>query len=465
MGQDNLERHIRQSLINHETALDTDALWSSIEGVQSKSRLKRYLIAALLFLFSTAAIAYVAYNLSLDKTIADSGKVSNYQSNTSLEKSSSQNIKSNDQATNNKLLITPDTEVTVADNNKNLNAIESKGVFGNTSVANETAQSENNNAPTAQNDVLKSAEPVNLSNNRSLLNNNLSAGQLISKQSHTLLDNKNENSQLDIQKLESLRPMDLDRQLAESLPFIKKTECPTFGKKKNRIFAELYSSVDYVINNYDAAIEVQEYLGQRESTQSYQPSYRAGAQFKYLFDNGLYFKMGLEYAAARERFRHRTETITTEILPNQVIGIFVDMNGDTTITLGNAPVTTIETRNWRVKNSYRSIGIPINIGYQFDRGPWFYGLDAGIIYNLQFDFRGMLLSPSGEPVEADNYFKNNIGISFNTCLTAGYRSQENWSVLFKLNARTQSANINTDMNPVNQRYTMVGTGIGLEYEF
>ena len=165
-----------------------------------------------------------------------------------------------------------------------------------------------------------------------------------------------------------------------------KTECPSFGTKKSQLYVLGYTSIDYVSSSLNTSLENQAYLAARSNSQSYRPSGRAGIQLKWMHDKGFYIKAGLEYAQVREKFRHRTETTTTEILPNQLINIHIDMNGDTIRTYGNAPVTTIETKNWRVKNSYRSFDIPVFVGYQVEMGDWFYGLEAGVSYNLKFDF-------------------------------------------------------------------------------
>ena len=231
------------------------------------------------------------------------------------------------------------------------------------------------------------------------------------------------------------------------------------------MFVEAYSSVDYIMNSYATAQEYTDYLEEREASQAYRPSYRAGVQAKYLLDMGLFFRAGIEYSVAREKFRYRTETITTEILPNQIINIHIDMNGDSIITLGNAPVTTIETRNWRVKNEYKSLDIPISVGYQIDKGKWFYTAELGIAYNLNFGFNGMVLDDNLEPLQAGSYFKDKTGLNYTAGLAAGYKFRPNMNLMFRLSMRTQQSNINTAINLIDQKYTTVGTGLGLEYEF
>jgi hypothetical protein len=168
---------------------------------------------------------------------------------------------------------------------------------------------------------------------------------------------------------------------------------------------------------------------------------------------------------AREKFIYRTETISTEILPNQIINIHIDMNGDSIITLGNAPVTTIETKNWRVKNSYSSLDIPFSIGYQMDRGNWIYGAEIGASYNLKFNFTGLLLDESLEPYKAEDYFKNKTGVKYSLGLNAGYRIKPKMNLMFRMSLNTHSSKINNVNNLIDQQYTVVGTSLGLEFEF
>ena len=106
-------------------------------------------------------------------------------------------------------------------------------------------------------------------------------------------------------------------------------------------------------------------------------SNRAGLHLKYLFTNGIYVKSGIEQATLRENFNRLTWVTETEVKPNQLIYIDIDMNGDTTFTYGNALVTTKTPYRDDTNNTHKSLDIPFLVGYQTKRGRLKYGIEAG----------------------------------------------------------------------------------------
>ncbi len=471
MGQNNLDHYIKSTLSDHPTMINTDEIWS---GIQYKKKNRAYRFIAI---FSLICISLLSVFLVRQSAI---DKKSNEQA---LNYSSDDNV--NNILTSNKQLINA-SESNIINNN----LFDSSGNLEN-----------NKNVETAATNKLEFSDNKTIDfdlklNNSSNLNKDKSpieTTKYYNKEASTTKKYNPSNIELKKESLyhqkgESVKKQLLIKPLMKSkiinkfdilhtplkeldvkhdalLMLIASTDCPTFESKKNRIFGEVYSTLDYITRSYNSSIESQEYLSERTSSQSYRPSFRAGAQFKYLFNNGIFVKSGIEYGVARERFSFRKETITTEIKPNQVINIHIDTNGDTTRTLGNAEVTIIETKNWKVKNSYKSFGIPLSVGYHIHTGPWFYALEAGIIYNLSFTFKGMILDQSMTPIEAGTYFKDKIGINYTFGLTAGYHIHPQLNFIIKANLRSINNNINSDINIIDEKYTMIGTGIGLEYQF
>lgn len=467
MGQNHIDQYIKDNLFDHKTVLDKEALWVGIESAQRRSRVL-YLALAV----GVVAIAsIVLYGLSSIKTT--SPVLPSQESHVGLE---------------------------LNDSNNNAPSENEFEAIGLPNKKEQTVRSESNYSKKSH--LSSDAESDNIDEQKSLefqsLNSNTKK-QLETKAKFSNTKNKNlrnselnqsdkaqtntvevvsetksleHTSQLHILPLSSLadiKELDLMINFDQTRVYkkMKPTECPTFGSKKKRIFAEIYTTLDYNLHSLSVnSIEHEDYLNARNATQSYQPSYTAGVQLKYLFENGLFLKAGLEYSEIREQFKHRQETITTEILPNQVISIEIDpVTGDSTIVLGNAPVTTIETKNWRVQNSYKSLGIPLFVGYQLDHGKWFYSIEGGIVYNLKFDFKGYLLDESLEPSMADNYFKDTSGINIGLGVTAGYKIKSNLSVLVKSNFRSITSNINAINNLVNHKINSIGAGVGMEYQF
>lgn len=478
MGQDRIDQHIRQTLYEHKTAIDSEALWESISQTKGRRFPIFYLLSGLAILTALAGVSFLGNSddskntePNIDKGFAlNTIQVSKDEEKISL-------LKQNNQDTETiKLKHTSATSVkdkSLSKNTQTQNAIafENKAISSKTSGAINMQRNRSNHGTLGYNNkkentkgaalksIIKTEKATDI---ESTLENRAEDTGLakvdFSSSSKTKLSLKA------ISGLSSINsPLEDNSSLIDM--WLKTTECPSFGKKKGSFFVEAYSLLDYAVNNYSSLPEFDAYLEERKGSQTYKPSYRAGLQFKYLFDNGFLIKAGLEYSRSREQFRYRRETVRTEIRPDQVIHVHVDMNGDTTVVLGNAPVTIIETKNWRVRNSYSSVDIPFSIGYQFDQGPWFYTAEAGIIYNLNYGFSGMLLDTTGEPVMAESYFKEKTSLSYQAAFTLGYRINASWSFICRGSIRTNPGLINSTSNVVDQSYSLIGAGLGMEYKF
>ena len=243
-------------------------------------------------------------------------------------------------------------------------------------------------------------------------------------------------------------------------------ECYNYGKKKIPVYFEAYTGLDFVNPSYSVAPENQSYLTEREESQSVKVSYNAGAQFKFLFDNGLYLKAGVDYSQYRERFTYNKTTIIDTILPNQPVEINIttlpDGRLDTMIILGNAPATIIESKNWRVGNDYREIGLSALAGYQIENNNSFIAIESGVLYNLWFDFDGMLLDASNNPTMVSDYFKSRNNLTLLAGLKYGYRMTDRLALLAGLNYRSNLSDINSANNLVNQRNSRIGVSAGVE---
>ena len=468
MDQNNLDNYIKTTLINHQTPIDSDALWSSIESSKKRANgIKLLALLIILVLVGSMSIYMLSeHNINPDQKMV--AIVSDQESDNQGSQTQLLGSEFNDEKSDYNSESKPSASTSVVNSedykttNQNFKTLEKKLNYKET-----TNQTKSYTTFTKSKSEVKNINQVSHEDAADIINVESDIKQSESGEvNNTDVMNSISPEFNSLNPLESITPT-LETSTEDFTSVMSTTECPTFGNKKKTILAEVYTTLDYILQNYSASSpDSENYLEERKATQSYRPSYTLGAQLKYLFDNGLFIKAGLEYSNARERFRYRQETITTEILPNQIIGIHIDQfTGDSTIILGNAPVTTIEPTNWRVKNSYRSMGVPIFVGYQMTNGPWFYSAEIGIVYNFKFDFNGFLLDENLTPTKVDNYFVSKTNINYGLGLTAGYALNDYLSLLVKAHGRIQSTDINTANNLVTQRFNTIGMGVGLEYKF
>lgn len=246
------------------------------------------------------------------------------------------------------------------------------------------------------------------------------------------------------------------------LPKVNDVECYDYSKGPSQLFLLAYGAPDFARPSMSSIPEDVGYLDERKTSQSQQIGYRGGLQVKYLFDNGFYLKGGVEYGNIRERFKYRKVTETDTILDNQVIEINIDLNGDTTLILGPAPVKIVQMKNWSIGNSYKSFGANIMAGYQVEQGQFFYGFETGLMYNLWYDFKGMVLNDQLDPIRTTDYFVNRSKFSLLAGLNAGYHLTGRHAIFASLDYRGNLNPINTSKNLVTQRNHVFGLAFGIQ---
>ena len=474
MDQDRLDQLFKDSLYDHKTEIDKDQLWAAINKTQ---RRKAGWLNSLKLL-SLIAIVGIVVSLYLSNLNSDSGLSSEYVA------------KQNTRVTKN-IEAQPETskgisEVPEEKFNNNINQITTtrkNSDYSKTTLKgnkNKTlSQSTNINSTSSIKKIRKtnSANTTNSSEQEtvttSLINKPLSVKQktIAARATKTIKQNSAGQTKLpaiaqkstlnSIASIAINEPAYLDYQ-RPAIGRNDKIQCYDHRKKIHPLYAEIYSSVDYVTNRFSATSENLEYKEERDATQTQLEGYRAGLRLKFLTRSGLYFKTGIELSAIRERFDRKETIERTEIRPNQLLEVITQ--SDTTIYIyGDAPVQIQENKIWKVWNTYRTLGIPLLIGYQSEYGKFTYGIDLGGIYNLHYDFEGMLLDSSFTPVAQPDYFKSRISSSLTGGLNIGYNLTDRLGVMAYTSFKHNLSNINQSNNKVQQANTRIGLGLALQF--
>ncbi|NNE26917.1 MAG: hypothetical protein HKN09_08740 [Saprospiraceae bacterium] len=471
MGQDNLNQ-IKNILGDHITAIDNDALWAGIATKQAQSRKRRfvyYLAGLIIILLGVLGVVYLNNTGKSSQLVESNISTENIKSNQASEQrpgqelSTIQNSDNSSTENNNK-----PSSITEGLNESNDNLITASALESSAALSDQASSSH------SQIDISPSSLSNHLADNSSIETNNKTTIESSIKASESIEYNPNviirENiSYPSLNHLGMLPLTSLSGNTERNFkaPLISKRsniECYNYGKKKIPVYLEIYTGLDFVDPAYNASFENQGYLDERKASQSVKLSYNAGAQLKFLFDNGLYLKAGVDYSQYKERFKYNKTTTIDTILPNQLIEINILPNGDTSWVYGNAPATIIESKNWRVGNDYREVGISALAGYQLERNKSFIGIESGVLYNLWFDFNGMLLNPSNNPVMVNDYFKSRNNLSILASLKYGYRVNDRIALLAGLNYRSNLSDINSTKNLVNQRNRRIGMSAGVEFK-
>lgn len=521
MHQSHIDNHFRSSLANHQVALDKDALWAAINketnrpiiGAGWKSvgikglgglALLSLIVSSILWLYPSAHPLNSKAPNALPAVNATSiNNPNNNQNNNNQNNNPALILDTNEIAEANH----PEYQAPKSDNGDKSNDVTHKSPDSNSNtlrnniIKDDQAQSNNNN--TSINTINNSprpklhtkakpfsssnALPQNLSLEKSSspwLDNVYDINATITQETRKIekgslnqsLVNQDVLNQSDIhqaltpvgsiQKMKPLNtlaltnnPLVYERALPNNK---KKVECYEYGKKKKSLSLEVYSSLDGVNSRLSADNESQEYLTERDRTQKQREGYRAGLRAKFNLLKNVNIKVGLEAGMIRERFQRETSESVTEIMPDQLLEII--MQGDSTIYIyGDAPVTTLTTTTWDIANSYRSLDIPITLGYELDFKKFTCGIDLGASYNILYDFKGYLINPADTPVASPDYFRANIKTSLIGGLSINYAMNDNYYLFGFTSMKYNMSNINNASNSINQKNTRLGLGFGLGY--
>ena len=459
MDQDQLDNLFKESLENHKTPLDKDALWVAIKGSENRKYGKGYIVP----LLSLAALCLISFSIfsaaetsDIHPTSADTSSI--------LEATLPAPV-----AMDNKIISSPETGISTA----SLTLSKNEGQATTTSLTRPTEKNLDAE-PTASKDSQSLTSPHSLPITPTRYQRDTDTPPANNSTPNDNLRTAQSNARADINRqfitaAGRITPATTilgtplsNPQLSMQLADISETDCYDYKNNQHRLSADAYFLIDYTDMQFSTTEENLDYLQRREDSQTQLEAYRSGLRLKYRFDNGFYVKAGVETGLIKERFNEEISEERTEILPNQLLEVITRM--DTTIYIyGDAPVTSIHNTVWRVTNIYKTVGIPVLLGYERKNGNITYGIELGAVQNLLFDFDGHLVIPDGTPTDDPDFFKTNIRTSFTGALNVGYTLNERYNLFLTTNFKQNLSFINNANNDINQKNMNIGLGVGVEW--
>jgi hypothetical protein len=240
--------------------------------------------------------------------------------------------------------------------------------------------------------------------------------------------------------------------------------CPDFNLRKPiRWYIDIWGSPDYVFRKlYNNQGENTIYANHRDSVEHSWYGFSAGARASLVLESGVAIRAGLNYLQNNEIFDYkkpgqvRTVTITETVK---------QPNGTTlTTTRMEKQYGTYQLKKY---NRYRSIDVPIQLGYEFGRMPWSYSVNGGINFNVTSWRKAQILNPALVPFDASekdaNVFKNNVGASLYASFAAYYDWKDYTQLFVEPYIRHFLSPITTKDYLLEQRYTDVGLKFGVRW--
>jgi hypothetical protein len=244
--------------------------------------------------------------------------------------------------------------------------------------------------------------------------------------------------------------------------------CPSDRKTINPDWdLEVFAGPNYGIKSISANTASPAYMAKKDSSEKAGVGFTAGFNIVKPLNDRLLLKTGLQYTQVNEKFTYRTEN---EVRTTTVVSVrtIIRAPGDTVIVRDTSTLQQIGFKNNTVKNRYRSIDIPVIMGYRFGNDDLSIGINAGVIVNLSSWYQGVILDTSLTAVPitktaTENVYKNNIGLGLYGSISIAKKINYSTYIFAEPFVRYNIGNTTTNNAPFNQRFTIGGLAVGLRF--
>jgi hypothetical protein len=237
-------------------------------------------------------------------------------------------------------------------------------------------------------------------------------------------------------------------------------DCPSFEKNTagNKKYLEIYAGPDYAFRSLtDTGNSA--YLQKRKETAKFKSGFSAGIRYTRVFNNSMSLRGGVNYSQINEKFT---------LVQGGIIQVVYITNsaGD---TIGS--YTTNGTRYKKTMNRYRSIDIPVSVGYEIGNERIHANINAGVVVNLYSWQKGEVLDMNGNPVSITTgksssayQFKTNAGVGFIGGVSLYYKLNDRLHLMAEPYFRYNFTSISKENMTLKQKYNTAGLRLGIRLD-
>lgn len=186
----------------------------------------------------------------------------------------------------------------------------------------------------------------------------------------------------------------------------------------------------------------------RSNSESIKYSYSIGGRFGFTFPSGMGLKTGFNISKVRRGFSY-SET---------------DGMGMDTI-----PSLTMES----ITNTYTYVDIPLLFSYEVSGfGPFYYNINAGILFNMTFTGEGKFFEPNGTVVSftrgAENRYQayeSEAGAALYASFGMHYVLNNTFDFILEPNIKYSIGSTTISDYPIDEKFTTIGLITGIRYKF
>lgn len=243
--------------------------------------------------------------------------------------------------------------------------------------------------------------------------------------------------------------------------------CPSDKNLRNTDWdLEVFASPDLSFKTVSSNTASQQFMSRKDSSESARVGFTAGFRIVKPLNDRFLIKAGLQYSQINENFTYKTadeiKTITVITVRN------ITLANGTVVTVSDTSVLQQAVNKYNtVHNRYKSIDVPVLMGYQFGNDDLKIGINAGVVVNLSSSYKGVMLDStlSPQPIDKNNSvgYKTNIGVGLYAGFSISKRINYNTSVFAEPYLRYNLSDITTPQSVYKQRFSVGGLSLGLRF--
>jgi hypothetical protein len=243
-------------------------------------------------------------------------------------------------------------------------------------------------------------------------------------------------------------------------PYIFLPGCPSIERDAagNKKYIEIYAGPDIAFRSLSDTGN-SAYLQKRKESTKFTSAYSAGIRYTKVFNNSMSVRGGINYSQINEKFTYSQGNLVQ-------VTYIIDANGDTT-----GSYITTGTRYKTTHNKYRSIDVPLLVGYEIGNGRLHANINIGPVINIYSWQKGEILARNGQPVNITTgkssspyQFKTNAGVGFMGAASVYYRLNDKLHIMAEPYFRYNLSQMNRENITLKQKYQTAGLRLGIRVD-
>ena len=226
----------------------------------------------------------------------------------------------------------------------------------------------------------------------------------------------------------------------------------------NKQYWELYAGPDYAFKKYNDTAN-SALLEKRKASTSFMYAFSAGVRYTRVFSNGMSLRGGINYSQINEKFSYAQSNVVQ-------LTYEINQQGDT--------INSYYVRGTKYRtsyNHYRTLDIPLLVGYELGNGRLHANINAGAVINIYSWQNGETLDSSFQPVSFTSaksnspyQYKTNVGVGFMGGISLYYKLNESLHLLAEPYYRYNFSPMNKGTLSIQEKFSTIGLRLGLRLD-